>query len=281
MKKPRLISLLFSALLVWETSALASIVPPAGPGQIGYEAVVLCESLSVHLDRNGASKAVRQLPYGTLIAVGDMWDGWAECYLSETEGKAGWVRSDYLAVNPAFYMCDEATAVYAWDDGLAPKIALLKKGARLPILRDQGDWLTVSLRAAAGCIHKTALDSTDADTLKKVSGIGPINKATLKTPKGEHALLDTAKLQWLRQRFSGAQPIMPSACPFDATLTLSMKDGAEMTFALATDSCPVFRTADGSYFNYKDHEKTRSDDSASDTAQQFWALFGLDMNALY
>lgn len=284
MKTSRFVAFMIAILLccVQAAGGLAAIIPAQGEGQIGYSAVVLCESLSVHTDRNGSSKVVRSLPYGTMLAVNDMWDGWGRCYLSETEGSAGWVRSDYLMVNPAYYVCDEATTVYAWDDIMAPKIALLKKGTKLPILRDGGEWLTVSLRAAAGCIHKTVADATDAAVVERVKSIGPIWKAVLKTPKGEYTLTDTEKLQWIQQHFSAAQLIASTGCPFDATLTLRLKDGTAITLSLATDSCSVFRTADGTCFTYKDTAKTRSlDDSASDAARVFWALFGLDIDALY
>ena len=36
----------------------------------------------------------------------------------------------------------------------APKVALLDKDTLLPILKDDGEWLVVSLRGATGWIHK-------------------------------------------------------------------------------------------------------------------------------
>ena len=36
----------------------------------------------------------------------------------------------------------------------APKIALLDEDTRLPILKEEGDWYIVSLRGAAGWLHK-------------------------------------------------------------------------------------------------------------------------------
>ena len=61
-------------------------------------------------------------------------------------------------INPAWYVTEKSTAVYAWNDVNAPKVALLDKDTVLPILKDDGDWLVVSLRGASGWIRKTASD---------------------------------------------------------------------------------------------------------------------------
>ena len=138
----------------------AAIIPPYGEGQIGLEAVVLCESLTVRKDRSASSKAVATLSYGDVFAVQKQADGWAECFLSDDvdAGPAGWVNADYIIIDPAWYRTEEGTPVYAWNDTAAPKVALLDKGTVLPILKEEGDWLIVSLRGATGWIHKTAAD---------------------------------------------------------------------------------------------------------------------------
>ena len=51
-----------------------------------------------------------------------------------------------------WYKTAESTPVYAWNDTEAPKVALLDAGTVLPILRDDGDWIVVGLRGAAGWI---------------------------------------------------------------------------------------------------------------------------------
>ena len=134
----------------------AEILPPYGEGQIGLQAVVLCESLTVRQDRSVHSKAVETLQYGDTFIVQKKEDGWADCFLSDAldAGPAGWVNADYIMIDPARYRTDETTPVYAWNDTAAPKVALLNKEVTLPILKDDGDWLVVSLRGAAGWIHK-------------------------------------------------------------------------------------------------------------------------------
>lgn len=256
----------------------AEILPPYGQGQIGLQAVVLCESLTVRQERSAESKAVKTLLYGDTFIVQDQWDGWANCFLSDSvdAGPSGWVNSDYIIIDPSWYRTDEATPVYAWNDTMAPKVALLSKGATLPILKDDGEWLVVSLRGAAGWIYKNAADRMNAGTIERVRSISNLEKAELATPKDTYTLSDEASLKWVEENFSIAQPIMSAGCPFDATLTLFCTDGSTMTFYVATDSCHTFRTEDGSYFAYGNGEEALSQyDSTAIIGETFWGLFGL------
>ena len=138
----------------------AEILPPHGEGQIGWQAVVLCESLTVRQSQSASSAAVKTLRYGSTFIVQKVQNGWADCFLSDAEdtGPSGWVNADYIVIDPAWYRTDASTPVYAWNELAAPKVALLNKGTTLPILKDEGEWLLVSLRGAAGWIHKTAAD---------------------------------------------------------------------------------------------------------------------------
>ena len=140
-------------------TAHAEILPPYGEGQIGLQAVVLCEKLTVRENPGTSSGTVQTLPYGRMISVTEQSDGWARCVLGDSEDAAsGWVNADYIAVDPAWYRTDALTPVYAWDDTAAPKVALLDAGTTLPILKDDGEWLVVSLRGATGWILKSAVD---------------------------------------------------------------------------------------------------------------------------
>ena len=160
MKKQKTFAMLFLALLVFWNVCQALIIPPTGDGQIGLEAVVLCEELTIRREPRSNSKAVQTLPYGYVFAVQKQENGWADCFPSDAcdAGRAGWVNADYIIIDPAWYKTDQSTPVYAWDDTAAPKVALLSKDTTLPILKDTGDWLIVSLRGATGWIHKNATD---------------------------------------------------------------------------------------------------------------------------
>ena len=154
------ILILITFILGSMTAAEAEIIPPYGEGQIGLQAVVLCESLTVRREPSTDSAAVMTLKYGSLFAVQKQQNGWADCFVSDDvdAGQTGWVRSDYIAIDPAWYRTEAATPVYAWNDTSAPKVALLDTDTRLPILKEEGQWLVVSLRGATGGILKSATD---------------------------------------------------------------------------------------------------------------------------
>ena len=142
----------------------AEIIEPYGPGQqIGYPAVVLCEELTLREKPDSSSKALQTLHYGDLpIVVGadttsgaEEENGFVYCALGDSiDSLCGWIKADYIAVNPSWYVTEEKTTVYAWNDTAAPKVALLDKETRLPILKEEGDWYVVSLRGAVGWIQK-------------------------------------------------------------------------------------------------------------------------------
>ena len=135
----------------------AEILAPRGMGQIGYQAVVLCEELTLRQKPESSAKAVKTVKNGSLIIVTQEKNGWAECVLGDSEDSvSGWVNADYIVINPSWYRTDAKTPVYAWNSTGAPKVALLDKNTTLPILKIEGDWILVSLRGAAGWIRKTA-----------------------------------------------------------------------------------------------------------------------------
>ena len=143
--------------------AHAEVIPPLGPGQqIGYPAVVLCEKLTLREKPNASSKAVQSLEFGDqpIVINADLPEGPQEengfvyCTLGDSEDSpVGWIDSGYIVINPAWYVTEQKTTVYAWNDNAAPKVALLDKDTRLPILKEEGNWYLVSLRGAVGWIH--------------------------------------------------------------------------------------------------------------------------------
>ena len=147
---------LLTIILGCVTAAQAEIIPPYGEGQIGLQAVVLCESLTVRQEPSTSSIAVRVLHNGDLVSVSKQTDGWAECFISDDvdASAAGWVKSDYIAIDPAWFRAERETPVYAWNDTGALKVGLLDSGTKLPILKDDGTWLVVALRGATGWILK-------------------------------------------------------------------------------------------------------------------------------
>ena len=152
------LSLIFSGVVH------AEIIQPYGPGQqIGYPAVVLCETLTLREKPSSSSKAIQTLSYGDrpIVVGADLparpkeENGFVYCTLGDSEDSpSGWIKSDFIIINPAWYRTEKETVVYAWNDTAAFKVALLDKGTRLPILKEEDAWYVVSLRGAAGWIHK-------------------------------------------------------------------------------------------------------------------------------
>lgn len=153
MKKYGWFALLTALMLLMSLAAQAEILPPHGEGQIGLQAVVLCEELTLRHEPRAASQALATLQYGDLPIVIHQENGWAYCVLGDSEDSpAGWLNADYIAVDPAWYRTEAQTPVYAWSGTDALKVALLDKDETLPILKQDGPWLLVSLRGAAGWI---------------------------------------------------------------------------------------------------------------------------------
>ena len=157
MKKARWIAVLTALMLLTLglTTALAEIIPPHGEGQIGLQAVVLCEELSVRESPDSSARKTNTLKYGDLPIVMRQENGWAYCALGDSEDSPqGWINADYIAIDPAWYRTEAKTPVYAWNDASAPRVALLNENTTLPILAEREDWLIVSLRGAVGWIHR-------------------------------------------------------------------------------------------------------------------------------
>ena len=64
-------------------AARAEIIPPYGEGQIGLQAVVLCENLTVREEPRAGAREVTTLPYGRRFAVQKQENGWADCFASD------------------------------------------------------------------------------------------------------------------------------------------------------------------------------------------------------
>ncbi|MBR4235517.1 MAG: hypothetical protein IKR85_05575 [Clostridia bacterium] len=132
----------------------AAIIPPSGVGQIGISAIVGCEQLNMYEARDTSSKVVLELDFGSHIIVLNQADGWAECVDSDSlDALHGWVAADELILDPAFYLTEATTNVYAWNDTSAPKAAVLDEYTLVPVLKIDGEWLVISWRGATGWIN--------------------------------------------------------------------------------------------------------------------------------
>lgn len=262
------ILMLLLALVLCCSAASASILPATGvdadfQAWTGIEcqpAVVLCESLTIYDARGDqGGKPVDTLLYtGQTIPVIESWDGYAKIYYADAT-KTGWVNNAYLKIDPAWYVCDEAMPVYAYPEAMAPRIAWMDAGTRLPILAEYedgvsiGGWVCVSLRGAAGWIRKTPADTAD-QTWYDPAMVADIMQAELAAGGNIVPLTDKDALGVLSQLLIHVEDRggMVAGCPFDAVLTVTTADGQTIDIQLATDSCCVYRV-DGRDYAYARH----------------------------
>ena len=285
---------LFAMLLIMTlcaSCASATIFPPTGVDEdfkswTGIEctpAVILCQTLSV-LDNRGdqGGKKVETLRYsGQTIPVIESWDGYAKIYYADGS-KTGWVRNDYLMMNPAWYVCDEDMQAFAYPDVMAPRVALLDKGTKLPILTEYDDgqslsgWVCVSLRGAAGWIRKTPADTAN-QTWFRPEMLADLTYAQIEV-KGDEPLgcTDPDTLEQLAELLTHAEDEggEVSGCPFTATLFLETAQGKTITLQLATDSCCVYRV-DGRDYAYARHLIVPGED-ANPGNEVLFGLFGVN-----
>lgn len=157
---------LFFTLLLISAVAFGEITRPIGPGQFGYDAVVISKTVSIRPTQNANAKAVTKLNFGDHLAVMSLGNGWCEVYLSETDGMTGYVLEDYIVIDPAYITTEESTPVYAWQATNAKRVGLLGRGETYPIIRMEGNWLLISLRGAAGWILRPSGDTTGTARMK-------------------------------------------------------------------------------------------------------------------
>lgn len=272
------------ALTLCVSAASASILPATGvdeafaasTGISCTPAVILCQSLSVYDARGDqGGRKVETLRYsGSSIPVIQSWDGWAQIYYADGE-KNGWVRSEYLLFDPAWYHCDESTAVYAYPDSLAPRVGLLNRGTEAPIITDTGDWVCVSLRAAAGWIRKTA-DDKASDTWFSPELLEGMTFAELSFPYTTGSMRyfdDAVSFTLLKDMLTHTDAMggMVAGCPFGAVLTVTLNSGMEVELALATDGCCIYRV-DGQDYIYATN---LLDNGSSVDNSVLFSLFGV------
>ena len=196
---------LFLAVLLISATAFGEIIQPIGPGQFGYDAVVISKTVTVRATQNANAKAVKKLSYGDHLAVMSLGNGWCECYLSETDGLSGYVLEDYILIDPSYIVTEEPTAVYAWQARNAKKVGLLGRGETYPIIRAENNWLLISLRGAAGWIIRpewayedpegatgpgTAAGTTSQNTREDTAGTAHLSQTAVRK-MAENYLLAT------------------------------------------------------------------------------------------
>ena len=116
----------------------------------GEAALVLCQSLTLRDQPLTTASALMSLPYGTVLTcTGVRHPGWLEV---TADGQTGWVREEFLLLDPQYVTFSAETPVLAWPSSDAPWIGLLDAGSAVPVLGEWDEYTIISLRGASGFV---------------------------------------------------------------------------------------------------------------------------------
>ena len=257
----RIVALVLMMMLLCQ-SAFALVVEPEEyntsfaekTGIFAYDAYVLCDSLTLRAKPDINSKSLRSLKNGQKLLISMREGEWYHVYVSEHV--EGWVKSEYVLVNPPLYVTEAETPAYAYGSRYAPRVALLSKNETLPIIHTTEDYYIISLRGASAWVEKP-----EARMVKQFnpSQLLTITSAALLctdvetgTTKYHNEVRDPAVLAEIGNLLADVEDKGPSVsgCPFGiAMLTVTFADGSTALLDLAMDDCCIYRV-DGRDYAY-------------------------------
>lgn len=260
----RIVAALLAALMLLG-SANALVVQPEEyntnfynkTGLYTYDAYVLCDSLTMRAKPDIHSRSLRQLSHGQRLYVSMREGDWYHVYASEHV--EGWVKAEYLVINPALYVTEAETPAYAYGSRFAPRVALIDAGETLPIIHSTMAYYVVSLRGASAWIERPEARETEEFSLARLADIARAALCYTDPQSGQTLyqgeVTDPAVLAQMGNLLADAEdkggPV--SDCPFSiALLTLTFSDGSTAVLDLACDDCCVFRV------NGRDYAYARS-----------------------
>lgn len=123
----------------------------------GYDAgFVLCETLSLREKPDVISNTLHTLTYGATCTVIEENGSWYNIvYHDEKDQRySGWVRKEYVLINPNFFTPNGETPVYAIPSSDSKRVGLINGGTSYPIIGEFNGFLAISLRGASGFVAK-------------------------------------------------------------------------------------------------------------------------------
>ena len=121
----------------------------------GYNSgFVLCESLSLREQPEGSSPLLDTLAYGTSCTILEESGSWYNVVYRSQEGirYSGWVRKEYVLMNPTYFTPNEETPVYAMPSSGSKRVGLIDSGTSYPVIGLFDGFLVISLRGASGFV---------------------------------------------------------------------------------------------------------------------------------
>lgn len=250
-------------------------------GIYAYDAYVLCDSLTLRAKPDINSRSLRQLGYGQKLLVSMREGEWYHVYVSEHV--EGWVKSEYVLINPQLYVTEAETPAYAYGSRYAPRVALISEGETLPIIHSTVAYYVVSLRGASAWIERPQARETEEFSLGRLLNITHAVLCYTDTNTGltlyQGEVTDPAILAEMGTLLADAEDRggAVSGCPFGAALlTLTFADGSTALLDMALDTCCIFRV-DGRDYAYA---RSLVSDQGNPINDTFFAYFSGMLEAL-
>ena len=129
----------------------------------GYDSgIVLCESLSLREGPDVTYGLIDTLSYGENVTILEENGSWYHVVYPVAEPQSydewvwvgGWVRKEYLLINPDYFTPDRETPVYAVPSVSSKRVGLISSGTSYPIIGEFNGFLAISLRGASGFVVK-------------------------------------------------------------------------------------------------------------------------------
>ena len=123
----------------------------------GYDGFfVLCESLSLRENPQTTSNTLVTLAYGTYGTIIGENESWCHVVYRDEQGqhRSGWVKKDYLLVNPEYFTPHDETPVYAIPSHDSKRVGQMSGETSYPIIGEWDGFLAISLRGASGFVAK-------------------------------------------------------------------------------------------------------------------------------
>ena len=94
-------------------------------------------------------------PRGTIATILEESGSWYHVVYRDGDGmrRSGFVRKEYVLMNPTYFTPEGETPVYAMPSGDAKRVGLIDGGTSYPVIGLYDGFLVISLRGASGFVE--------------------------------------------------------------------------------------------------------------------------------
>ncbi|MDR0897615.1 MAG: hypothetical protein LBN04_07135 [Oscillospiraceae bacterium] len=131
-------------------SVMRSNTAPVIPG------VVISENVSLRDEPRTNATRLARVPNGAVLDIWAEADGWYTVNYYDKDGQVfhGFVRADFIVVNPVYITTTQSTYVYSTPSRSSKKVGQITTGGQLLVIGEYNNFWVVNLRMASGFIYK-------------------------------------------------------------------------------------------------------------------------------